>query len=125
APVPEGPPPSVAHTSSRAKVSNITKARTDLESRIGGNWFNRIGIIAVALGVGFFLKYAFDNQWIGPWGRVLIGIAIGLGFLIAGERLRPRYHNYAYGLTGGGILILYLSFFGAYRFLGIIEPLPA
>ncbi len=55
----------------------------------------------------------------------MIGIAIGLGFLIAGERLRPRYHNYAYGLTGGGILILYLSFFGAYRFLGLLEPVPA
>lgn len=115
-PVPIGPPPA---------FSTRAKARTDLEARIGGNWFNRIGIIAVALGVGFFLKYAFDNQWIGPWGRVMIGIAIGLGFLIAGERLRPRYHNYAYGLTGGGILILYLSFFGAYRFLELLDPLPA
>lgn len=55
----------------------------------------------------------------------MIGIAIGLGFLIAGERLRPRYHSYAYGLTGGGILILYLSFFGAYRFLGLLDPVPA
>ncbi|HST21328.1 MAG TPA: DUF2339 domain-containing protein, partial [Blastocatellia bacterium] len=115
-PVPSGPPPD---------FSTRAKARTDLEARIGGNWFNRIGIIAFALGVGFFLKYAFDNQWIGPWGRVMIGIAIGLGFLIAGERLRPRYRNYAYGLTGGGILILYLSFFGAYRFLGLLDPVPA
>ncbi len=115
-PVPSGPPP---------VFSTRTKARTDLEARIGGNWFNRIGIIAVALGVGFFLKYAFDNQWIGPWGRVMIGIAIGLSFLVAGERLRPRYHSYAYGLTGGGILILYLSFFGAYRFLELLNPVPA
>lgn len=101
-----------------------TKARTDLEARIGGNWFNRIGIIAVALGVGFFLKYAFDNQWIGPWGRVMIGVAIGLSFLTGGERLRPRYHSYAYGLTGGGILILYLSIFAAFRF-ELVGPFPA
>jgi uncharacterized membrane protein len=115
-PAPTGPPP---------VFSARAKARTDLEARIGGNWFNRIGIIAVALGVGFFLKYAFDSGWIRPWARVMIGIAIGLSFLIAGERLRPRYHNYAYGLTGGGILILYLSFFGAYRFLGLLNPVPA
>ena len=120
-PVPSGPAPTVPPP----VFSTRTKSRADLEARIGGNWFNRIGIIAVALGVGFFLKYAFDNGWIGPWGRVMIGIAIGLGFLIAGERLRPRYHNYAYGLTGGGILILYLSFFGAYRFLELLDPVPA
>ena len=118
-------PRSTAPDGSTPVFSARTKARADLEARIGGNWFNRIGIIAVALGVGFFLKYAFDNKWIGPWGRVMIGIAIGLGFLIGGERLRPRYHNYAYGLTGGGILILYLSFFGAYRFLELLQPVPA
>jgi uncharacterized membrane protein len=97
------------------------KSRGDLEALIGGSWFNRIGIIAIAIGVAFFLKYAFDNQWIGPWGRVLIGAAIGLGFLIGGERLRPRYQNYAYGLTGGGVLILYLSIYAAHGFFS--EPL--
>jgi uncharacterized membrane protein len=101
------------------------KSRGDLEARIGGNWFNRIGIIAVALGMAFFLKYAIDNQWITPWGRVIIGILVGLGFLAGGERLRRRYASYAYGLTGGGILILYSSFFAAYRFLGLIDALPA
>jgi uncharacterized membrane protein len=101
------------------------KSRGDLEARIGGNWFNRIGIIAVALGMAFFLKYAIDNQWITPWGRVIIGIVVGLGFLAGGERLRRRYASYAYGLTGGGILILYSSFFAAYRFLGLIDALPA
>jgi uncharacterized membrane protein len=85
----------------------------DLEARIGGNWFNRIGIIAICFGVAFFLKYAFDNQWIGPAGRVAIGVAIGIGFLMGGERLRRRYPSYAYGLTGGGVLILYLSIFAA------------
>ncbi len=86
-----------------------TKPRGDLEARIGGNWFNRIGIIAICFGVAFFLKYAFDNEWIGPGGRVSIGVAIGLAFLAGGERLRKRYASYAYGLTGGGLAILYLA----------------
>ena len=50
-------------------IDRITKGR-DLEALIGGNWFNRIGILAIILGSGFFLKYAFDNQWIGPSARV-------------------------------------------------------
>jgi uncharacterized membrane protein len=89
--------------------------RLDLESRIGGSWFNRIGVLAICIGVGFFLKLAFDREWIGPLGRVSMGVAIGLAFLTGGERLRKRYAGYAYGLSGGGVLILYLSFFAAYN----------
>ncbi|QQS46754.1 MAG: DUF2339 domain-containing protein [Acidobacteriota bacterium] len=98
----------------------------DLESIIGGNWFNRIGILAIILAVGFFLKYAFENQWIGPAGRIMIGIAIGIGFLLGGERLRARgYRHYAHGLSGGGIAILYLAIFAAFGRYHLISQLPA
>ena len=101
---PKGPLAGVARPSPAVRRSG-----SDLEARIGGNWFNRIGIIAMCFGVALFLKYAFDNEWIGPGGRVLIGVAIGVGFLVFGERLRKRYASYAYGLTGGGLAILYLA----------------
>lgn len=111
APVPQGPPP--AFPPARLAPPDITPAafarRPDLEARIGGSWFNRIGIIAIFLGVTFFLKYAVDNEWIGPAGRVLIGAAIGVAFLLLGERLRKHYPSYAYGLTGGGIAVLYAA----------------
>ena len=44
------------------------RASPDLESRIGSHWLNRIGISAVLIGVSYFLKFAFDNNWIGPTG---------------------------------------------------------
>jgi uncharacterized membrane protein len=110
------PPPSATQSqpqppllASFTSAKPAAKPRGDLEARIGGNWFNRIGIIAICFGVAFFLKYAFDNEWIGPGGRVSIGVAIGLVFLAGGERLRKRYASYAYGLTGGGLAILYLA----------------
>lgn len=100
--------------------------RVDLENRIGGSWLNRIGIIAVTLGVGFFLKYAFESQWIGPFGRVAAGVLAGLAFLFAAERLRLRgYRSYAHGLAGGGILILYLSAYAAYAYYDLINHLAA
>ena len=40
-----------------------------LEKRIGQYWLNRIGIVAILIGVSYFLKYAFENNWIGPAGR--------------------------------------------------------
>src|SRR6202035_2940184 len=35
-----------------------------LENRIGSQLFNRVGIIAVLVGVAWFLKLAVDNGWI-------------------------------------------------------------
>src|SRR5579862_6342117 len=52
-----------------------------LESRIGSQWFNRVGIVAVLIGMAWFLKFAIDNHWIGPLGRVLIGLILGGGLI--------------------------------------------
>jgi len=99
--------------------------RRDLESLIGGSWFNWIGIIAVTFGVAFFLKFAFDKQWIGPGARVSLSAIVGIVLLYVGERLRKRgLKAYAYILSGGGLLILYLSDFAAYNFYHLIpQPL--
>jgi uncharacterized membrane protein len=91
------------------------KARKDLEAQIGGNWFNIIGVLAIVFSVAFFLKYAFDKGWITPTYRVWTGILIGVAFLAAGEWLRKKYATYAYGLTGGGILILYLTAWASFK----------
>jgi uncharacterized membrane protein len=97
----------------------------DLESVIGGSWFSWVGIIAVTFGVAFALKYAFENEWVGPGARVALGALAGLGLLGTGERLRQRgLRPYAYVLSGGGVLILYLSIYAAYNFYGLL-PQPA
>jgi len=92
-----------------------------LEQRIGGSWFSRIGIFAIVLAVGFFIKYAFEREWIGPGQRVLGGLAAGLGLLVFGERLREKgMRAYAQVISGGGIAILFLSIYAAYDFYELI-----
>jgi uncharacterized membrane protein len=88
---------------------------SNLEAQIGGNWFNIIGVIIIVFGVGFFLKYAFDSGWITPLYRIWAGTLVGVAFLAAGEWLRKKYATYAYGLTGGGILILYLTAWASFK----------
>jgi uncharacterized membrane protein len=106
--------------------SVIERARRDLETTIGGSLFNWLGIIAVTLAVGFFLKHAFDREWIGPRGRVLLGGAAGCAILALAERLRARgYRSYAFVLSGGGVLILYLSVYAARVFYDLIGLVPA
>jgi len=50
----------------------------DWELILGGNWLARIGILAVVVGMGFFLKLSFDNNWIGETGRVALGSLVCL-----------------------------------------------
>jgi uncharacterized membrane protein len=115
-----------ARHASEPKAANVLPARRDLEQLIGGSLLNWVGIIAVTLAVGFFLKYAFENEWIGPAGRVLLGGAAGCGILAFAERLRARgYNAYAYVLSGGGILILYLTVYAARVFYDLVGVLPA
>ena len=92
-----------------------------MESRIGANWLNKIGVVAIVLGMSFFLKYAIDNRWIGERGRVCLGIAVGLSFLFWGERLgKKQYRTYGLTVLGGGITILYFSVYAAFSFYQLL-----
>ncbi len=97
----------------------------DWEVILGGNWLARIGILAVVIGVGFFLKLAFDNNWIGDVGRVALGIVGGLALLGGAEYISKRYPVYSQTLSGGGVAILYLTIFAAFTFYGMIGVYPA
>ncbi|HKP72644.1 MAG TPA: DUF2339 domain-containing protein [Pyrinomonadaceae bacterium] len=109
-----------------SNASNAARKPLDLETLVGGSLFKWVGIIFVTLAVGFFLKVAFENQWIGERFRIVIGGAAGLGVLALGERLRTRgYRSYAYVISGGGILILYLTVYAARVFYDLIGVLPA
>jgi uncharacterized membrane protein len=88
---------------------------SSLESRIGSHWFNRIGILAMLIGAAWFLKLAMDNHWIGPLGRVLIGLIAGAGFIVWSERFRSRgYAGFSYSLKAVGSGTLYLSLWAAF-----------
>ncbi len=86
-----------------------------LESKIGSHWFNRIGILAMLIGMAWFLKMAMDNHWIGPLGRVLIGLVAGAAFIVWSERFRSRgYVFFSYSLKAVGSGTLYLSLWAAF-----------
>ena len=81
----------------------------DLEKFIGENLVNKIGIAILVLAIGFFVKYAIDNNWIGPVGRVGIGIICG-GILVGfAHRMRNSYNAFSSVLTGGGLAIFYFT----------------
>ena len=97
----------------------------DWDAVIGGNWLVRVGALAVVLGMGFFLKLAFDNNWIGEAGRVALGIIAGMTMLGAGEYWRSKYPVYSHALSGAGVAFLYLSVFSAFALYELIGIYPA
>ena len=92
---------------------------------LGGNWLARIGVVALIIGVGFFISLAIENGWLGELERVALGLVAGLAFLGAGEYYRRRYAVWAQTITGGGLGIFYLSVYGAFALYGLISPLTA
>lgn len=133
APVPVPPPPPVPASPVPETASEEVSApwvqppaapRIDWrrwESLLGGTWLNRVGALVLVLGIGFFLRYAFDNRWIGPAGRVTLGVVAGVAFLLLGERLqRAAYRVPAQGVVAAGIATLYLSAYAAHSFYQLV-----
>jgi uncharacterized membrane protein len=95
-------------------------ART-LENRIGSQWFNRIGILAMLIGVAWFLKMTFDNHWIGPLGRILIGLLAGAALIAWSERFhKTGFSVFSYSLKAIGSGTLYLSLWAAFQLYGLM-----
>jgi len=128
-PAPSVPGPSLSPTSRPPILSTPAASKAgdaNLEKKIGQYWLNRIGIVAMLVGVSYFIKLAFDNNWIGPGGRIAIGLLAGIGLLIWSERFRSRgYKAFSYSLKAVGIGTLYLSLWGAFQVYHLIPSAAA
>ncbi len=97
-----------------------------LELRIGGTWLNRAGAIILFLAIAFFAKYSFDQGWISPAMRVIAAGVLGLGMAAVGEYCLHRdMRNFAAGLLGCAICVLYLAVYGAHGLYRLISPQAA
>ncbi|HET8891376.1 MAG TPA: DUF2339 domain-containing protein [Candidatus Angelobacter sp.] len=109
----EAAPPKLAQAAHRSSES--------LEGTIGKLWLNRIGIVAILIGVAYFLKYAFDSGWIGRGGRVAIGLIAGLAVIVWSESFRRKGSAaFSYSLKAVGIGILYLSLWAASQYFHLV-----
>ena len=86
----------------------------------GGNALVRVGVIVLFFGVAFLLKYAYEHTHV-PIELRLIGVALGaLVMLVLGWRLRDTKPVYALAMQGGGVGLLFLIVFGAFRLFHLI-----
>ncbi len=114
APVPVPPPAKV--------VAPPTRPTVALEQRIGARWATWVGVLSLIITVGLLLRWTFENNLIGPTGRVVLGLVVGCALLFSGLALR-RWRDLPFlaeGLAGGGLAILYLSLYAANTIYGLL-----
>jgi uncharacterized membrane protein len=122
-PLPQPPPRLEAPPQMPVEPPSLQAEKPGLETKVGLAWINRIGAVTFALFVAFVFKYAVDNAWIGPGGRVALGVVAGLATLaFADSAWRLDQKTYAQGISGLGIAVLYLSFYASFGFYHLIEP---
>ena len=130
APIPAKPPvrlpppaPAIPHFSS---ASADRESHESFEALVAGRWLNYVGILALLFATTFFLKYAFDNDWVGPRGRVGIGLLLGSALYPWSQRLLSKgYKYFSEGIAALGAAVLYLSLWAGWHYYGIFSQSTA
>ena len=121
-PVSSPPPPVTAPPDGASSTKSQAADAPDLEERIGGRGLLYTGVFVLLLGISFFLKYAFDNEWINETARTVIGMVAGIGLVLGGLRLSAGGLSvFGHALVGTGLAVLYLVIYAALNFYYLIN----
>jgi uncharacterized membrane protein len=97
-----------------------------LEWLIGGKALGWIAVVVLLFATGFFLRYAFENKWIGPLGRVTLGLVAGVVLVVRGASYRRAgWVRFSQMLSAAGIVLLYLSTYSAFGFYHLLSQQAA
>ena len=91
------------------------------EAWIGRRAMGWAAVVLLLFATAFFLKHAFENQWIGEVGRVALGISAGVGLCTAGYRYQRRaWRVLGQMCAAAGIVLLYLATFAAFGYYHLL-----
>ena len=124
-PRPTPPPPLAPVTPVTPPAALAPKAppaaRADFATTLGPRILVGAGGLAVVVFLGFFVRYAWENDWIGPTGRVLSGAVFSLGLLALGLRIIGReYRPLGQGLAASGFAGLYITAFATHAVYALV-----
>jgi uncharacterized membrane protein len=111
-------PPRVVVTAVAAPAFKLTesKSKESLENQLGAKVLSKVAIVLLLVGAAWFLKWTFDNHWIGPLGRVLTGLVAGAAIVVWSERFRKqKMAAFSYALKAVGTGVLYLSLWASFH----------
>jgi len=127
-PEPSDKPPIAQTPETAPPVEPPPPTKKSIEEHIGLVWFTRIGVLLVIVALGFFFKYMVDNEWIGPWGRLAVGVVAGVAFLFIGQLMagKDKTHPiFVQGSLGLGLALLLVTAYASFAFYHLVPVLAA
>ncbi|PLX78927.1 MAG: hypothetical protein C0615_03105 [Desulfuromonas sp.] len=78
------------------------------------------GILALVLAAAYLIKLGIDLGWLTPARQIIMAFIGGIGLVGAGLALRQNDREYASLLPAGGVVILFLTTYGAHLYYRLI-----
>jgi uncharacterized membrane protein len=108
------PPPLPPLAVTQVRSTKGPKRGGSAEVAVGQKWLLGTGVLILIIGIGFFLKYAFDQEWIGPAVRISIGFVSGVLLLLGASIChRRKLRGLDVGIGAVGLGTLYLTSYAA------------
>jgi hypothetical protein len=104
-PKPSTPPPTEL-------PKDTQRRRAEIETRIGGVWFNRIGLVALV--IGFALLARLVHPFLQPWNKIAALYVTAAVLFAGGRMLEGRYAVFARPLMAGGIAVAFFTSFAGH-----------
>lgn len=97
------------------------KKQVNYEKYVGENLFGKIGILVLVVGIGLFVKYAIDQNWINEIFRTILGFAAGGALLFVAGRLQKKYRTFSSLLAGGAFAVFYVTVAVAFHYYNLFS----
>src|SRR3989344_9378362 len=85
----------------------------DLVEWVKADWPLKVGALLIILGFVWLVTYAFLNNWIGPFGRITLGLITGSAVMAFGNRWVDRSKKQGHVLVALGSAIMLISIHAA------------
>ena len=92
---------------------------------LGGNTIVRVGLVILFIGLSFLARYAASAGLFPVEFRLAAIAGVAIALLVVGFRKRTDKPAFALVLQGGGVAVMYLTVFAAFRLYGLLPPVLA